>query len=169
MRPPFFTVEKGGLFVRTGMWFLLIALLATGCSSVRSHPASSFHVRPVAAKAIVKTARSQIGKPYRYGGEDPKRGFDCSGLVWWSYQQNGSSIPRSARTQFELGRRVKSTDLQAGDLVFFDTSGAAPSHVGIMVDDERFVHAPSTGEKVRLDTLKTVYWSKHFYGAKRIE
>lgn len=148
---------------------LLFALLATGCSSVRSRPGSSFHVQPVAPEAIVRTATKQIGRPYRYGGEDPKRGFDCSGLVWWSYQQNGSAIPRSARIQFQLGRRVKSTELKPGDLVFFDIGGSPPAHVGIMVDPPKFVHAPTTGEKVRLDSLKNVYWSKHFYGAKRVE
>lgn len=148
---------------------LFFALLITGCSSVRSRPASSFHVRPVDPDALVRTAKDQIGTPYRYGGEDPKRGFDCSGLVWWCYQKNGSSIPRSARTQFQLGRRVKSTELRPGDLVFFDTEGPAPGHVGIIVRPPNFVHAPSSGGKVRIDSLKNVYWSKHFYGAKRIE
>ncbi len=148
------------------MW---VALLLTGCSSVRSRPATSFHVRPVNGDRLVATAKSQIGTPYKYGGEDPKRGFDCSGLVWWSYQKNGSSIPRSARTQFELGRRVKYAELRPGDLVFFDTEGKPPGHVGIVVKSPNFVHAPSSGGKVRIDSLKNSYWSKHFYGAKRIE
>jgi cell wall-associated NlpC family hydrolase len=148
---------------------LLFALLVAGCTSVRSRPGRPYVFSPAPAKGVVASARSQIGVSYHYGGASPQAGFDCSGLVWWAYKENGGAIPHSTKQQYELGQRVKSTELRQGDLVFFKTAGAPPSHVGIMVDHKSFVHAPSTGEKVRIDSLLNRYWSKHFYGARRME
>jgi cell wall-associated NlpC family hydrolase len=123
----------------------------------------------VSPSALVSVAKKQIGIPYRYGGEDPRSGFDCSGLVWWSYKELGSSTPRSARTLFAAGHKVSRNDLRPGDLVFFDTGGRPPAHVAIITKPPKFVHAPSTGGKVREDNLDESYWSQHFYGARRID
>lgn len=148
---------------------LIIGLLATGCASAPPAHPKSIYVKPVSPKALVSLAKKQIGTPYRYGGETPKDGFDCSGLVWWCYQQLGSTAPRSAHTLYAAGHKIKAGDLKMGDLVFFNIGGSPPAHVGIAVDHKDFVHAPSSGGKVRIDSLSNVYWSKHFYGARRIE
>lgn len=149
---------------------LALSLTLAACSSVRPRDETlTTRVRPVSPSALVSVAKKQIGTPYRYGGEDPRVGFDCSGLVWWSYKELGSSVPRSARTQFAAGRRVNRKELKTGDLVFFNTGGKPPGHVGIITKPPRFVHAPSTGGKVRENSIEESYWNKVFYGARRID
>jgi cell wall-associated NlpC family hydrolase len=149
---------------------LVLSLTMAACSSVRPRNESlNPRVRPVPPEALVSVAKKQIGVPYRYGGEDPRKGFDCSGLVWWSYKELGSATPRSARTLFAAGHKVGRNDLKPGDLVFFDIGGRPPAHVAIVTKPPKFVHAPSSGGKVREDTLEETYWSKHFYGARRID
>jgi murein DD-endopeptidase len=147
---------------------LLVAALASGCASVQRH--GVYHVKPVSPGALVSTAKKEIGRPYRYGGTDPQKGFDCSGLVWWSYRQNGSSLPRSAHEQFYAGVSVARESVRAGDLVFFHIAGShPPDHVGIVTKPPLFVHAPSTGGKVRENSLDEAYWTQHFFGARRID
>ena len=147
---------------------LALLLLLAACSSVR--PRGGYRVKAVNPHALVDVAKKRIGTPYRYGGNDPRKGFDCSGLVWWSYKELGSSIPREAHEQYFMGEPVAKGDWKAGDLVFFNTGGGrAPQHVAIVTDPPKFVHAPSTGGKVREDNLEQGYWAKHYYGARRIE
>jgi cell wall-associated NlpC family hydrolase len=107
-----------------------------------------------------------VGKPYRYGGNSPN-GFDCSGLVQYSYSRVGINIPRTTRSQLNAGTTVSRTSLRAGDLVFFDQEGRKFSHVGIYIGDGRFVHAPSSGKRVRINNLNERYWKKHFTAARR--
>ena len=107
-----------------------------------------------------------VGKPYRYGGEDP-HGFDCSGLVQYSYRQAGVNVPRSTREQKQHAKKIAAADLRRGDLVFFDQEGKRSSHVGIYVGNDQFVHAPSSGKRVRRDRLDDPYWRKHFADARR--
>jgi cell wall-associated NlpC family hydrolase len=148
----------------------LLTGLGSGCFAPR-RMVRHYDVRPVPARAILSAARSQLGKPYAYGGDNPHMGFDCSGLVYWCYKIYGSVLPREAHEQFFLGVPVSRRDLRAGDLVFFDTASgpAKPGHVGIMLNHERFIHAPATGETVREDELANNYWKRTFYGARRIE
>ncbi len=108
-----------------------------------------------------------VGKPYRYGGSTPK-GFDCSGLVNYSFAQVGLKVSRDTRTLREQGVLVRTSALRRGDLVFFDQEGKKYSHVGIYLGDGVFVHAPSSGGKVRTDKLEADYWSRHFVEARRI-
>jgi cell wall-associated NlpC family hydrolase len=154
-------------------WSLLgvLGLLAlAACSSVRRRPERHYSIRPVDPKALVALAKKQNSVPYRFGGTDPRSGFDCSGLVWWTYKELGSSMPRSAREQYHTGRALKQDELRAGDLVFFDIGGKhPPEHVGIMTRPPKFIHAPATGERVREDNLEEPYWSSHYYGARRID
>lgn len=117
--------------------------------------------------ALSSTARSLRGAPYRDGGADPS-GFDCSGLVQYVFGQNGVSVPRAVRDQFRLGRRVDRRDLQPGDLVFFSTVAPGASHVGIVIEADQFVHAPSERGVVRVERLSAPYWSSRFVGARRI-
>ena len=120
----------------------------------------------VSGERLVRTARSQIGKPYRFGGCSPKKGFDCSGLVWWVHRRHGVMLPRSSRLQFKGGRRVRRKHLSPGDLLFFKTKKSV-SHVGIYTGRGTFIHAPSSGKSVRESRLNNPYWKKRYLGAKR--
>ncbi|MET3929383.1 cell wall-associated NlpC family hydrolase [Lysobacter sp. OAE881] len=124
---------------------------------------------PVAANAVLMRAISLVGTPYRYGGNTPEGGFDCSGLVNYVYRDMLSlSLPRTSRDLAAFqGPKIVPDRLAAGDLVFFGQSGNV-SHVGIYVGEGRFVHAPSTGGTVRLDHLDGSYWRDHYTGAKRV-
>lgn len=109
-----------------------------------------------------------VGAPYRYGGNTP-RGFDCSGLVQYSYARAGASIARTTRGQRRQSRRLSSKQLRAGDLLFFNQTGKRGSHVGLYVGNNRFVHAPSSGKAVKLSTLANPYWQRHLLDARRPE
>jgi cell wall-associated NlpC family hydrolase len=124
---------------------------------------------PDAANAVLMRAISLVGTPYRYGGNTPEGGFDCSGLVNYVYRDMLSlNLPRTSRDLAGFqGPRIVPDRLAAGDLVFFGQSGNV-SHVGIYVGEGRFVHAPSTGGTVRLDHLDGTYWRDHYTGAKRV-
>lgn len=120
---------------------------------------------PVPARAA-DHALQMLGKPYRFGGETP-RGFDCSGLVFYSFGQTGVELPRDTRGQRHVGRKINPNALRKGDLVFFDQEGKNASHVGIYLGDGTFVHAPSSGGHVRRDRLDSPYWRRHFDSARR--
>ncbi|MGY0558390.1 C40 family peptidase [Lysobacter sp. A421] len=124
---------------------------------------------PAASNAVLMRAISLVGTPYKWGGNTPQSGFDCSGLVNYVYQDMLQiDLPRtsSALAAYQ-GPRIKPQQLTAGDLVFFG-SGGHVSHVGIYVGSGRFVHAPSSGGTVRLDHLDGYYWRDHYTGAKRV-
>ncbi|MBA3297235.1 MAG: C40 family peptidase [Acidobacteria bacterium] len=116
---------------------------------------------------ISGTALSLRGTPYRNGGADPN-GFDCSGLVWYVFTQHGVSVPRTVGDQFKVGGNVSPADLRPGDLVFFSTTAAGASHVGIAVGGDAFVHAPSSSGTVRVERLAATYWGSRFIGARRV-
>jgi len=117
---------------------------------------------------VAGTALSFRGVPYRNGGSDPS-GFDCSGLVFYVFEQHGIKVPRTVARQFHAGTSVKSDEgMQPGDLVFFNTSGTGPSHVGIMIGPDAFVHAPNSSGDVRVERLGSSYWSGRFLGARRL-
>lgn len=110
-----------------------------------------------------------VGVPYRYGGNNPKAGFDCSGLI--AYVYNKSANIKLPRTIQEMSSKGKSVDNQApapGDLIFFNTTGEKYSHAGIYVGQGRFVHAPSAGGTVRLEYITTPYWAARFTEARRL-
>lgn len=109
-----------------------------------------------------------VGKPYRYGGSSPQ-GFDCSGLVHYSYSRAGVKIPRDTPGLRQASRPVSVRHIQRGDLVFFNQEGKRASHVGIYLGNDEFVHAPSTGKHVHIVTLSESYWQRHFAGARRVE
>ena len=116
---------------------------------------------------IVKTAKQYIGVPYRWGGESPQTGFDCSGLTMVVYRLNGLDLPRSSRQQWKTGRPVKRSRLERGDLVFFATSGRQRvSHVGIYTGNGNFLHAPRRGRKIEIATLSNTYYKKRYLGAR---
>jgi cell wall-associated NlpC family hydrolase len=114
-------------------------------------------------------AMSLIGIHYRRGGTTPENGLDCSGLVRYVFRTNrGADLPRTSAEMSKLGEHVDQKDLQPGDLVFFHTLRHAFSHVGIYLGDNKFIHAPSAGGKVRIESMDLSYWKNRFNGARRI-
>ena len=114
------------------------------------------------------TALSYRGVRYRNGGSDPDEGFDCSGFVWYVFARQGIAVPRTVAEQYRMGTSVSAGDLRAGDLVFFNTTGVSPSHVGIWIGEDAFVHAPSGAGEVKVERLGARYWSDRFVGVKRV-
>jgi hypothetical protein len=116
---------------------------------------------------IVKTAKSFIGLPYRWGGSSSDYGFDCSGLSMTAYHLNGLNLPRSSKGQYRAGIPVKRGQMLRGDLVFFAISkGRKISHVGIYAGDDTFIHAPGRGKRVRIDSLSNRYFKSRYVGAR---
>ncbi len=121
------------------------------------------------AHDLVVYAFGLIGVAYRFGGESPDDGLDCSGLVRHVFQQvSGVTLPRTAKEMSRVGGSVAKTELVPGDLVFFNTRRFAFSHVGIYVGDARFVHAPRRGRDVEIASLDNAYWRQRFDGARRL-
>lgn len=140
----------------------------SGAPQVREWPAVA-PADPVAANAVLMRAIGLVGTPYRWGGNTPESGFDCSGLVNYVYRDVLSlSLPRTSRALAEYqGQRIRPERLAPGDLVFFG-NGSEVNHVGIYVGEGRFVHAPTSGGTVRLDHIDGHYWRDHYTGAKRV-
>ena len=115
---------------------------------------------------IIDTAASMLGQPYRFGGAAPG-GFDCSGLVVYAAAGAGIQVPRTAHEQLGFGKPIPRGQVQAGDLVFMHLA-QKELHVGIAIDGERFIHAPSTGGHVRIDSLAASPYARGYLGARRI-
>jgi cell wall-associated NlpC family hydrolase len=137
----------------------------TGAGSAQTGSGVIGHV----AQDVLFLAISLVGTPYRYGGNTPQGGFDCSGLIGYIFRQAAAlSLPRTTRElQAMRGRDVRREALASGDLVFFGARGRV-NHAGIYVGEGRFVHAPSSGGTVRLDALDGHYWRDSYLGAKRV-
>ncbi|MES9873244.1 MAG: C40 family peptidase [Candidatus Sedimenticola sp. 6PFRAG7] len=114
-------------------------------------------------RQIIRTATAMIGKPYRYGGTTPEQGFDCSGLVQFSHNQAGIRVPRTAAQQLQNAKSVDFNRLQPGDLLFFRINGK-PTHVTIYLGGGEFIHAPSSGGRVRTEQVSQPYWRERLYG-----
>jgi cell wall-associated NlpC family hydrolase len=117
--------------------------------------------------AVAALAEGLIGRPYRYGGADPDSGFDCSGLVFYTYRKSGFNVPRTSQDLFKAARKIALTDARSGDLVFFQDQ-AKLSHVGIYLGDGLFVHAPETGRTVSIDRLSAPYYQEHLVAVGRL-
>jgi cell wall-associated NlpC family hydrolase len=157
--------------------FVLVLLGASGCASTGAVPAPFPQPRAsgtapprgdaVTPPALVGTALSLRGAPYRNGGSDPS-GFDCSGFVAYVFAQQGLYLPRTVSEQYEQGHRVAQDAIEPGDLVFFSTVTAGPSHVGIAISADEFVHAPSSSGVVRVETVQAPYWATRLVGIRRV-
>jgi len=159
--------RRSGLCAR----FSLIAVLAAaGMGSAHASPASEAASKVWSgAQDVAMYALGLIGVNYKFGGDSPDTGLDCSGLVRHVFQEvTGVSLPRTAKEMSGLGTKVSPGDLKPGDLVFFNTRRFAFSHVGIYLGDNRFVHAPSRGSEVKIASIDQSYWQKHFNGARRV-
>lgn len=151
---------------------LLLALVGCGHEQVRRLPAGHENAavsrpvaRPPAGDLAAKYALSQIGVPYRYGG-DSSNGFDCSGLVQYAWSRAGRSIPRTTTEQFRQLSSVHRKALRAGDLIFFRIDGTV-SHVGLYLGGDRFVHAPSSGRTVTTASLDSDFYRERFVRGAR--
>jgi cell wall-associated NlpC family hydrolase len=143
----------------------LLLLFLAGCAAA---PESVAYSRAKSAPDhAAASASKMVGKPYKYGGTSPT-GFDCSGLVLFSYKQAGVSLPRETAEQRRASQRIKLAEIRRGDLIFFDQRGRKNSHVGIYLGEGRFVHAPSSGKYVRGDSLDNPYWKKHLSEVRRL-
>ncbi|MEZ5290755.1 MAG: C40 family peptidase [Vicinamibacterales bacterium] len=163
---------------------VLTAALSAACASGRAvpRPGPAGAVGPPAGEVtpeasspgvalghrLVADALELRGTPYRNGGTDPRTGFDCSGLVSYVFSRRGLAVPRQTSAQFKAGEAVPRDRLQPGDLVFFSTVAPGASHVGIAIDEDEFVHAPSSRGVVRVERLTLPYWRTRFIGARRI-
>jgi cell wall-associated NlpC family hydrolase len=119
------------------------------------------------AESAADIAQTMIGKPYKFGGTTPK-GFDCSGLVQYSYRKAGIKLPRATGAQLAQTSAIRKRDLRRGDLLFFNEDGQENSHVAIYLGDGLFVHAPSSGGTVRIEKLESAHWQKTFSAARRV-
>jgi cell wall-associated NlpC family hydrolase len=160
---------------KTSVFLLLSLLLASGAQAdepivIPPPPRVSFIDRATTTvQDVIDKAVDLLGIPYRFGGTTPESGFDCSGFVSHVFYTGfGLILPRSALEQSKAGRAVPFTELKPGDLVFFNTMRHAFSHVGIYLGNDQFVHAPRTGERVRVDSMNDSYWIQRFNGARRI-
>ncbi len=155
--------------VRHLQLFVLALAGMTACASPPERERSSGGIAgPSPRSAAAGTAVSMVGVPYRYGGASPT-GFDCSGLVVYSYAKAGiSTLPHSAASLERLARPVSLKDLVPGDLLFFRLSGKKTSHVAIYVGDRAFVHAPSGGKRVERVSFDHVYWGPRIRRAGRL-
>ena len=119
---------------------------------------------------VIINALSLTGIKYKFGGNSPETGFDCSGFVRYVFRNAANlTLPPTARAISQLGKTVKKDELQPGDLVFFNTLKSAFSHVGIYIGDNKFIHAPRSGATVRVENMQQSYWSSRFNGAQRLE
>jgi|HubBroStandDraft_6_1064221.scaffolds.fasta_scaffold1079107_2 cell wall-associated NlpC family hydrolase len=154
----------------------LMALTLGACATT-SHPASHRQEiappreippeqKPAPTQLMIDSATSMIGQPYRFGGAAPG-GFDCSGLVVYAAANAGIRVPRTAAEQLRFGSPVKRAELQAGDLIFMHLS-SKELHVAIALDRQLFVHAPSSGGRVRVDSLLAQPYAKAFIAARRV-
>ena len=139
---------------------MVVLLQLSGCAGRNPAPAHSDSSQAAA------TATRMVGTPYRYGGTTPK-GFDCSGLVYYSYRQAGQVVPRTSSAQFSAARRINLKDAQPGDLLFF-ASRKSVDHVAIYLGDNSFVHAPSSGKRVSVERMSKPYYRDHFVTAGRL-
>jgi murein DD-endopeptidase len=142
------------------LWPALLALLLAACASSNLRPLDDSE-----RTIIVTEALGQIGRPYHFGGSTPD-GFDCSGLVQYSYAQAGVTLPRTTGDQRKSGKEIPLSDAEPGDLLFYKLNGAL--HVALYVGDDRAVHAPAQGKQVIVAPVDIPYWRRGFVTAVRI-
>lgn len=146
-----------------GLTLALCLVFLSGCASTpdnAAHSGSSHKALTIASK--------MVGKPYHYGGTTP-RGFDCSGLIYYSYRKAGIQVPRTTREQYHHADRIAIPDIQPGDLLFFKLNSRSISHVAIYAGQGRIIHAPSSGKQVSYAELDSAWWRKHLAAAGRYE
>jgi cell wall-associated NlpC family hydrolase len=154
--------------------FICALFFLNGCSTFSGRATSSKVAQfkqdtSVGTEDISIAAVGLVGVPYRYGGNNPKAGFDCSGLIGYVYLKSANiKLPRTIQDMSTKGKGIDTQAPAPGDLVFFNTTGDKYSHAGIYVGQGRFVHAPSSGGTVRLEQIENPYWASRFTEARRL-
>ena len=155
---------------------LLAALFSTmtACSGAPQRPVTPARAiverrtpETYVGTAIAELARNLVGAQYRYGGAKPDEGFDCSGLVFYTYAKAGYRVPRTAQELFRAARKIALGNAGAGDLMFFEDETKL-SHVGIYLGDGWFVHAPANGQHVAVANLDAPYYQQHLVAVGRL-
>jgi cell wall-associated NlpC family hydrolase len=150
------------------VWFAALALAA--CGGLPPEPSVPHGRARVAGKKgqdVVLFAMGLVDVAYRFGGKTPEAGFDCSGMVTYVYREAiGLGVTGRAVDIARKGRPIAKNELRPGDLVFFNTLNSPFSHVGIYIGENRFIHAPSTNSRVRVDSMSASYYSKRFHAAR---
>src|SRR5688572_23976038 len=162
---------------RTALLTMLaaIAAMTAGCAGSRVAPVVETprhvtvepRIADAVGGAIADVAMGMVGTRYRYGGTDPLEGFDCSGLVYYAYEQAGYRVPRTSQELFRAARKISLGDADPGDLMFFQDQTKL-SHVGIYLGDGLFVHAPATGQNVAVGSLESPYYQEHLVAVGRL-
>ncbi len=149
--------------------FLMAILILLSCFALTACGAKTSTKGSTAkGNAISKTAQSQIGKYYKFGGTSPKTGFDCSGLIMWSYNKHGISMPRNTKQQATVGKKVTSKKAKPGDIVVFRSKYTSSGyHTGIYIGNNKFVHSPKTGSKIRIESFNS-YWKPKISSFRRV-
>ncbi|TIH17076.1 peptidoglycan endopeptidase [Marinifilum sp. JC120] len=165
-------IKSNQIFRR--VFFCCLVILISGCGKKTIGVPGAGSGGPVLHSSlkysVVKSARTQVGKPYKWGGASPNEGFDCSGLVWWVFQRHGIRVPRVSWQQKNAGRAIRRSDIQAGDIVLFRIPGQGKSlHTGIYSGNGySFIHSPKSGHTVREESMEKNYWRKYYIGARRV-
>lgn len=186
---PIATVMTNARVLLRGVAMAALVSSASACASAgpaasrpRAFPRAPDHAVAIPApldategeafgSSIAMTALSLQGITYRFGGEDPVTGLDCSGLVLYVFGRHHVAMPRTVEEQFAIGDEVDPSAIEAGDLVFFTTIGPGATHVGVALGPDRpgeFVHAPGTGSVVRIDRYDSSYWRRRIVGVRRV-
>ncbi len=157
-------------YLEYGLAFFLIIpflFLTSACGFLPFGGATA--QKSLKGSSVIETAQNQVGKRYRSGGASPQKGFDCSGLVWWSYKQHGINLPRITKDQAKIGKGVSKKAARPGDIVIFRT-GNSPNglHSGLYCGNGAFVHSPGKGKKVCLDKLSASYWKDKLVTVRRV-
>ena len=156
---------------------LLVAFALVGCAGAprqSQQPAEPVAVAPRTRQselslggAVAELAIGMVGARYRYGGDNPNEGFDCSGLVYYAYTQAGFRVPRTSREQFRAAHKIALDEAGPGDLMFFQDQ-AKLSHVAIYLGDRQFVHAPANGQRVTVASIDSPYYQQHLVAVGRL-
>lgn len=146
--------------------FCTLPMPAMGASSKNPFSMAGLPGGP-SQQRLTALAFSQIGTLYRSGGTDPGTGFDCSGFTTWVYKKLGVNLPRSSREQFLEGKVIAKSQLKKGDLVFFGSKHRI-THVGIYLEDNKFIHSSSSGDTVKISSLDEPTWERKYSGARRV-
>ncbi|MFG0324850.1 C40 family peptidase [Pseudomonas putida] len=146
------------------------ALHARPSNAASSHGAQVTAMSPKQSSDVLSRAVNVLGTPYVWGGSSPKKGFDCSGLVKYAFNDIADvDLPRTSNAMAKgHGVKVAKKDLKPGDLIFFNIKSRRVNHVAIYLGNDRFIHAPRRGKRVSIDTLSKPYWQKHYVVAKRV-
>jgi cell wall-associated NlpC family hydrolase len=158
-------MNEPGLRPTLALWIALLALVLGACSSTTTDTTHRRTGTEPLRSTVVASAASQIGAPYRYGGNRPD-GFDCSGLVQFAHQRAGIAVPRTTTAQRRAAMPLERDHLLPGDLLFFAVDAGKSRHVGIYEGAGRFIHAPSAGKPVERASLENPYWKSRWIDSR---